>query len=270
MAGDWIKMRTDMYRDPKVCVIADFLLDKEGGLSRYVNQQCQRDMTVTRNVMRNATVGALASVWGVMRMRGKCDGVDLVCRCATLAVIDDIADLPGFGDAMNAVGWVEETADGLVFPRFFEDHNVDPDSTAKQKAAERQRRFRERRNAEKTSGDESHGDVTRDVTVTDREEKRREEEKHSKARSALSASDLIADGLTPETAADWLDFRKKKRAPLTQTAWNGIKAQAERAGWSLEAVVTKCMARGWQGFEAAWVASEQPEQPQQSRFAGLK
>ena len=25
MAGDWIKMRTDLYRDPKVCAIADEL-----------------------------------------------------------------------------------------------------------------------------------------------------------------------------------------------------------------------------------------------------
>lgn len=26
MAGDWIKMRTDLYRDPKVSLIADALM----------------------------------------------------------------------------------------------------------------------------------------------------------------------------------------------------------------------------------------------------
>lgn len=187
MASDWIKMRTDLYRDPKVCVIADLLMDPDGDLSRYVNQHCQRDMTVTRNVMRNVTVGSLVSVWGVMRVRGKCDGDDLVCNGVTTSVIDDIADLPGFGAAMVSVGWVVETPEGLVFPRFFEDYNVDPEASSKAKAAERQARYRERQKAKS----DASSDVTRDVTVTHREEKSREEkskeEPKSKAVGALAS-----------------------------------------------------------------------------------
>ena len=52
MAGDWIKMRTDLYRDPKVSLIADALMAPGSELSRYVTNNCQREMTVTRNVMR--------------------------------------------------------------------------------------------------------------------------------------------------------------------------------------------------------------------------
>jgi hypothetical protein len=176
MAGDWIKMRTDLYRDPKVSVMADLLMAPDSDLSMFVDQHCQRQMTVTRNVMRNVTVGALVAVWGVMRLRGKRENDDLIYRGVTSAVLDDIADLPGFGAAMVAVGWAIETDEGLVLPRFFEDQNVDPEDTAKKKNAERQARFREKNKAE--------NNVTDNVNVTHREEKRREEPTHTPSASA--------------------------------------------------------------------------------------
>ncbi|HQV16214.1 MAG TPA: hypothetical protein PK620_14950, partial [Denitromonas sp.] len=176
MAGDWLKMRTDLYRDPKVCMIADALMDGDSMLSRYVNQNMQRDMTVTRNVTRNATVGALLSVWGVLRHRGKRDGEDLVCKNVSLSVIDDITDIPGFGDAMEAVGWVVNDDACLVFPRFFAEYNVDAAEAKALKAAARQKRYRER---QKSENSDVTRDVTRDVTVTHRVEKSREEIKPS-------------------------------------------------------------------------------------------
>ncbi|WP_312321230.1 hypothetical protein [Stenotrophomonas sp.] len=191
MAGDWIKMRSDLYRDPKVSVMADELLGNQGDLARYVSQMNQRDMCVTRNVMRNATVGALVSVWGVIRQRGKRVDDDLVCSGVALVIIDDIADLPGFGEAMASVGWIIESTEGLVFPRFFEEHNVDPTERAKATNADRQRRYRERKQA-----DESN--VTRDVTVTPREEKSREEKTTS---SAAPTSSSPADDLLPAEPA---------------------------------------------------------------------
>lgn len=179
MAADWIKMRSDIYRDPKVSVIAEALMQRDSQLSRYVSQMCQRDMTVTRNVMRNVTVGALVSIWGVMRQRGKrCDD-DLFCDGVTVAVLDDIADLPGIGDAMCAAGWVVEDGEGIRFPNFFEGYNVDPAEKNASSNAERQRRYRERKAAEKSPPESEEprnaGDATRCVTVTHREEKRREE-----------------------------------------------------------------------------------------------
>lgn len=191
MAGDWIKMRTDLYRDPKVCLIADALMDPEGELARFVSQHKQCDMTITRNVMRNVTVGALVTVWGVMRLRGKRVGVDLVCSKVTVSVLDDMAELPGFGQAMASVGWVGETDEGVVFPRFFDDYNVDPSEKKASSAAERQRRYRERH---KANSDVTQ-DVTRDVTVTHREEKRREDSiKASLSTSAGESELLVTDG----------------------------------------------------------------------------
>lgn len=165
-ASDWVKMRTDLYRDPKVCVMADRLMDEDGDLARYVDQNRQRQMTVTRNVMRNVTVGALVTVWGVTRHRGKRIGDDLLIRGATVSVVDDIADLPGFGEAMQSVGWAVETEEGVVFPAFFTEYNADPSEDSREKNAERQRRYRERRNGERN--------VTHNVTSNDRGEERRD------------------------------------------------------------------------------------------------
>jgi hypothetical protein len=175
MACDWIKMRTDLYRHPKVCAMADFLMKKDGKLATFISQNCQRDMTVTRNVMRNVTVGALVTVWGVMRHRGTRENNDLKLHGMSSAIINDIADLPGLDDAMAQVGWVVEDGEWLIFPRFFEEMNIEPGMDAKEKNAERQRRYREKL-AEKSHGN-SNGN--RNVTVTSqcsaREEKSRVE-----------------------------------------------------------------------------------------------
>jgi hypothetical protein len=269
MAEDWIKMRTDLYRDPKVCVIADMLMHQDSDLARYVNQHCQRDMTVTRNVMRNVTVGALVSVWGVMRMRGKREGDDLVCRATSVAVIDDIADIPGFGSAMESVGWVELTDEYLVFPHFFEDYNVDPEGDSKERAAARQRRYRERIKGDGDGGSDGGSvtgavtsdvteSVTSDVTVTSqsnaREEKRRDK-KHTASSRFDPQGHLEAMGVEPKIASDWLALRKVKKLAPTETAFAGVLKQAEKAGISMNDAVHTCCVRGWGGFEAAWLTN---------------
>lgn len=258
MAQDWIKMRVDLYRDPKVCVIADELMDREGSLSRYVNQNCQRDMTVTRNVTRNATVGALVTVWGVMRHRGKRRDNDLVCRGVRLAVIDDVCDLPGFGAAMAGGGWVVESEEGIVFPGFFDDYNVDPNEKKASSAAERQRRYRDR----KAKECDANRDVTRDVTVTHREEKRREEKKEDKATPV--GADLFP-GIDPKVVADFKRLRASKKAPITETAVDGIRREAAKAGVTLETALRTCCERGWTGFKAEWVAGQGGAAPERKR-----
>lgn len=52
---------------------------------------------------------------------------------------------------------------------------------------------------------------------------------------------------------DFLDHRKAKRAPLSNTALAAIEREAEKAGWTLDAALSECMLRNWQGFKADWV-----------------
>ena len=199
MAADWIKMRTDLYRDPKVCVMADILMSGDSALARYVNQNMQCDMAVTRNVMRNVTVGALVAVWGVTRHRGKRVGDDLVVYGVTVSVVDDIADLPGFSDAMLAAGWLAESSEGILFPRFFEEHNVDPSDLAKQKNNERQQRHRDKKRA----ACDSNVTVTH---VTHRVEKRR----------------VITPVVPIAFERFWQAFPKKRNKGQAERAWKVV------------------------------------------------
>ena len=218
MAGDWIKMRTDLYRDPKVCMIADLLADGDSDLARYVNQNMQCDMAVTRNVMRNVTVGALVSVWGVFRRRGKRVGDDLIVSGCSVFVIDDVADIPGFGEAMQAVGWVVQDGERIVLPRFFEEFNVDPSEEKKAQNAERQRRYREKHKEE--------SNALRNVTVASqnnaREEKRREEVNTPQPPTVRLASDD-----TRFAEQFWPAYPKKVGKPAAEKAWARARINGE-------------------------------------------
>lgn len=57
--------------------------------------------------------------------------------------------------------------------------------------------------------------------------------------------------------ADFLKVRKAKRAPLTETAIEGIRREAEKAGLSLLQAITVCVENSWQGFRADWYAERQ-------------
>lgn len=66
----------------------------------------------------------------------------------------------------------------------------------------------------------------------------------------------------PESVSEqvWNDFtalRTKRRAPITETALKGIQREAEKAGITLEAALSTCCERGWQGFKADWYRKEQ-------------
>jgi len=159
MIEDWVPMKIDLYNEPKILVIADFVFSSDGELAAYVNQNLQDDMTVTRNVTRNACVGALVTIWGCAKRKGTRNGDDLHIKCARADWVDEVCNMPGFGEAMMSVDWARETAEALVFPGFYEELNLDSKETQKAKNAERQRRYRDRIRNENSN-------APRNVTVT--------------------------------------------------------------------------------------------------------
>ena len=56
---------------------------------------------------------------------------------------------------------------------------------------------------------------------------------------------------------DFLKLRKNKRAPVTQTALNGIRKQAHLAGISFLEALEICCHYGWSGFKAEWIINQQ-------------
>ncbi len=70
----------------------------------------------------------------------------------------------------------------------------------------------------------------------------------------VSKDTLIIPPNVSETV--WNDFkilRSKKKAPITETALNRIRGEAEKAGITLEEALIICSQRGWAGFEAEWI-----------------
>lgn len=63
----------------------------------------------------------------------------------------------------------------------------------------------------------------------------------------------LFDGIPDSLIHDFAAVRKSKRAPITETAINGIKREAAKAGMTLEQAITMCVERNWQGFNAEWV-----------------
>jgi len=70
---------------------------------------------------------------------------------------------------------------------------------------------------------------------------------------------LIArpEDVTEQTWADWLQLRKSKRAPVTETVLAGARDEAMKAGLSLERFLRIWCTRGSQGLQADWLRPEE-------------
>ena len=95
MAGDWIKMRSDLFTHPKVVRISSAL---------------------KADTLR--TVGGLMSAWCLFdahSVDGKLDGY-------TSETLDDHLRWPGFAAAMISVDWLADNGESLALPEF-DTHN---------------------------------------------------------------------------------------------------------------------------------------------------
>lgn len=197
MAGDWIKMRVDIAKDPAVIAMADYLasqrefMDWLPGLVQQSSNTSAHEH-VTRYVTVAVTVSALLVFWGVANNVGKPDGDDLVMRHATLDTISASAGLPCFGHALASVDWaVEENHGGkrsVRLPKFLI-NNIPSEDRSKRTNAERQARYRERKALHGDVTRNATGDATPSVTVTGREEEKRRDVTASLSPAGAGAHD---------------------------------------------------------------------------------
>lgn len=242
MAGDWIKMRVWLAKDPRVIRMADTLAEDEyfmRWLTDPVRQSCKQSAYehVTRNVTVALCVTGLLVTWGSAREQGDRENDDLVLDHADLITLDAMTDTTGFGHAMAAVGWVVEQENGsLRFPKFFKD-NESPDEKHKRQNAERQARYREK------ASPKSNAEVTpiSNVTVTPREEKRREEKNKG-------TSFLLPDWVPEPQWSAYVDMRKKAKKSPTDHAKQLVVVELEKlraTGENVAAVLDQSTMRGW-------------------------
>ena len=76
-------------------------------------------------------------------------------------------------------------------------------------------------------------------------------------RSAATALAARPDDVSEPVWQDFQRLRREKRAPLTDTALDGVRREAGKAGVSMETALAYCCEAGWQGFNAGWYADRQ-------------
>jgi len=109
MAGDWIKMRTNLWDDPRVSSLADATRTGEA-----------------------TVIGGLYWLWSTADQHsvdGRLDGY-------TLAQVDRKTGIKGFGRALVSVGWLAEHEGGVTIPEF----NAHNGASAKRRATETRRK----------------------------------------------------------------------------------------------------------------------------------
>ncbi len=229
MAGDWIKMRTDLSTSPKVVRISSAL-----------------------RADRFRTVGALHAVWCLFdahSLDGKLEGYNL-------GTVDDLIGFSGFAEAMASVGWLVESPEGIELPRF-DDHNG---SSAKRRAIEADRKRKGR-----LSAPDADDLRTREEK---RREEVNQDQKHVSPPSAddqpakkKSAFDPLTTKPPNVSAKVWADFvaHRKGKSKLTAVACELIAAKLTGHP-DPDAVLNQSIENGWTGIfpEKVHAASKQP------------
>lgn len=158
MAGDWIKIRSNIKDDPDVIILAEKL-----GIDEF------------------GTVGRLHAVWAWLDQHSK-TGTNVRISSAYL---DRLTACLGFAEGMRAVGWLCGRDGDLEFPRF-ERHNGD---SAKNRAADSKRKQEGR-----DSKDEFRTNVRKDPDKCPKKtgpEKRREEESIEERNNPIAGAEAL-------------------------------------------------------------------------------
>lgn len=204
MAESWIRMRGSLPTNPRVIAMARALLTDPDFLDWYghtdVTPESSRVVTLRHvTVVTRVTVGALVPLWAMVN---ECAAEDGILHKTTLFEVDAMAGVPGFGQAMQTVGWLFETEDGICFPNFHEHNTVkESRSTGAKTQAERAKEYRDRQKTEGSApsrnssrdGVTEKRDASRDTVTT---EKRREEKKEN-----IDTSNSLFAGQPAETKA---------------------------------------------------------------------
>lgn len=169
MAGDWIKMRNNLWDDPRVSRLCDLTDEREA-----------------------CVIGSLYWLWAMADEHtedGHLPGL-------TLAGIDRKTGLKGFGAGLVEVGWLIDGTGGVTIVRF-DEHNG---TSAKRRCTDAQRKANSR-SLSASDADTTRTDGGQDApkggektpNLGAREEKRREEQRASDA-------DASAPGASPPAA----------------------------------------------------------------------
>lgn len=247
MAGDWIKMRVNLWDDPRVSRLCDMTDQGEA-----------------------AIIGALYWLWSTADQHS----TDGIMPGLTLRGIDRKTGVAGFAQALCDIGWLADHPDGVRVLKFHE-HNG---QSAKRRCLDAQRKA----NARDVSASDADKDgkacgQDEDEKRRDAEldtEKRREEQKQDQKTTRARRAGAVAPDRPPDVCEsvwrDWAQLRKTKRAAVTDTVLEGARREAGKAGLSLEQFLRTWCELGWQGLKADWLPADRKKSLAERAIEGAK
>ena len=158
MAGDWIKMRGNLWDDPRVSALVDATDSTEA-----------------------AVVGALYWLWASADQHTE----NGVMPGLTLRQIDRKTGVIGFGAALCAIGWISDHPEGIQIVNF-EEHNG---ASAKRRSEDAKRKADVRKVSDKTKTDDGiPADIVGRIAELEKELEIEKEKSKKKTKGGGSAS----------------------------------------------------------------------------------
>jgi hypothetical protein len=221
VAGDWLKMSVNLPDKPEVWQIAGML-----------------------NIDADSVVGKLLRVWAWFDAHtedGNAVGV-------TYPLVDRVAGVAGFAEAMVLAGWLSQAGSVMTIPHF-ERHNG---KTAKNRALTNERVAKHRKSNDESNADSNDASVTKTVT---REEKRREEEIPP---GFVRFWESWPKSLRKEAKGKCLEaWRKANAEPIADTVVAHVDRLKHSTAWTksggefIPAPLVYLNNRRWEGADAA-------------------
>jgi len=84
------------------------------------------------------------------------------------------------------------------------------------------------------------------------------ETEKEKERKATGVANPLT--VTAQVWSDWLQIRKAKKLPMTETAWSQIQNEFRKSNLSDQQGVEYCCLSNWASFKTAWYEKQQQEQ----------
>lgn len=212
MAGDWIKMRGNLWDDPRV--------------ARLVEETDQSEAAV---------IGGLYWLWATADQHSS----DGLLHGMTTRTVDRKTGVPGLGQALVGIGWLSETDEGVTVSRF-DEHNG---ASAKTRAQTAKRVANHKGNAKVTHAALPEADKTVSSALPREREEKEKEENPTSIHSATAQPELREDAqdARPEPApATLLSIEFNAAGIRTQPADPRLLALAEQ-GVSRATVAAACV-----------------------------
>lgn len=231
MAGDWIKMRGNLWDDPRIASICD-----ETGISEAT------------------AIGGLYWLWASADQHSE----DGVMHGLTMRSIDRKTGIPGMADALVSVGWLADHPEGVRLTRFDEHNGV----SAKKRAQTAKRVSIHTENTKLTQASLAKEQESVSTALAREREEKEKEKKEPKinkpaAPEYSAITELVAVGVDKQVATDWLKIRKGKKAEPNKTGIDAVLKKITEAGMTPDQGIRICCERSWSGFSQAWLENTQ-------------